>query len=96
MNQDAFEANLAIINALGLDPHNIRRNGLTIQLTDAGPIATIEIFLRNSEGKLYAINDEVATTLERYKLVPLEDESERPRPDPLPRPRPHRNPSTDI
>jgi hypothetical protein len=92
MDQDAFEANLAITKALGLDPHNIRRNGITIELTDAGPIATVEMFLRNSEGKLYAVNDEVATELKKYKLVALEEQD---RPAPRPQPEPHRDPAAE-
>lgn len=72
---DPTTANVAIARALGLDPTHIRKGGVTLTLDgDLGPIITVESFLTDSNGHRYAIDDEVATELSRYKLVLLKDD----------------------
>jgi len=71
------QANVAIAEALGLDPTHIRSGGVTIHLdSDRGPVVTVEYFVTDRNGKRHTINEELVTELRRYKLVPLDkDES---------------------
>lgn len=71
---DPNASNIAIAKALGLDVTHIQRGGVTLRLTDAGPMLDVTYFLTNADGKRFTINDEVVTELKRYKLIPLEDD----------------------
>lgn len=72
---DPTTANIAIAAALGFDAHQILEGGLHLTLDRRlGPIVEVEMFLTNNEGKRYILDDEVATELKRYKLVPIEDD----------------------
>lgn len=61
---DPIVANVAICEALGLDPKRIRRGGVTLTLGHDGPVVTVEYKLYDTE--LQAL----LTGLKHYKLVP--------------------------
>jgi hypothetical protein len=63
------ETNMAICEALGLDPKRIRRDGVTIHLdSDLGPVISVEYHT------LACDLDLLLTGLKQYKLVPLDDD----------------------
>jgi hypothetical protein len=65
------EINMAICEALGLDPKRIRRDGVIIRLDgDVGPVISVEYHT------LAYDLDLLLTGLKQYKLVPLDDPDE--------------------
>lgn len=64
----ATAMNIAICEALGLDPERIPRGGVTISLDAAGPIVTVDYRIRDHElGALLS-------GFKHYKLVPADDQ----------------------
>jgi hypothetical protein len=66
---DPTATNVAIAEALGLDPKRIRKDGVTIHLDGGiGPVVTVEYKYLDHD------LDALLTGLKRYKLVPVEDQ----------------------
>ena len=65
---DPTELNIAICEALGLNPRHIRKNGVTIHLDAFGPIVTVQYGHMDQ----WAVED-LAEELRRYKLVPIDE-----------------------
>jgi len=74
MKTDPVTVTVAVAEALGLDPHMIRKGGLRITFDGyVGPIIEVEYLGHRLDGQKW---DDVEAVLRRYKLVPLEDEQE--------------------
>ena len=85
---DPTATNIAICEALGLDPKRIRKNGVTIHLdSNLGPVVTVEY------QKYDADIGAVLTALKRYRLYEPDKWDEEPPPPSRSAPTPHRNPS---
>jgi hypothetical protein len=69
-----INANIAIIEALGLNPRRLQRHA-TITLGDTGPVLECRIRLLDHNGHVFAKDGELATELRRYQLVLSEDEA---------------------
>ena len=69
---DPVAANVAICEALGLDPTSVRK--LRLELApNSMPVVHAELTLYR-DGRRYAIDGVVATELKRYRLVLIEDD----------------------
>lgn len=62
--------NIAIAEALGLNPHHIRKDGVTITLDgDLGPLVTVE-YKTMGESMI----SDFAGVVQRYRLVPIDED----------------------
>ena len=64
---DPTATNIAIVEALGLDPKTIRRGGVRITLDeDHGPVVEVEFN--------HTLCDNWGDLVRRYRLVPVDDD----------------------
>ncbi len=72
MTMNPTETNVAICEALGLDPKRIAKSGVTMHLDgDLGPIIEVTYHPLHDDD----LGRRLETVLRRYKLVPIDEDS---------------------
>jgi hypothetical protein len=72
MTTDPTAINIAIVEALGLDPTKIRKGGLRITLDEIGPVIEVTYHGHRMDDQRW---EDVEAVLRRYKLTLIEDET---------------------